>query len=163
MPANLLLSCSSELRPSSSKSIQRAEAEAAWLRLYHTHGLPVHVFRLGGDSIYTFLTSCICLAFSCCTLLIQALLFTRSTLPRLCRSTNVPDSMFTTQACTKESHIKLRVAQSRRSCPCPASLAGAGHGSVPRFADTDTFPDGFDLMQVFTAQDVAPWTLQTRK
>ena len=49
--ADLLRPCSSELRPSSSKSIQRAEAEAAWLRLYHTHGVPVHVFRLGGDSV----------------------------------------------------------------------------------------------------------------
>lgn len=53
MPADLLLPCSSELRPVSSKSVQRAEAEAAWLRLYHNHGLPVHVFRLGGDLPFT--------------------------------------------------------------------------------------------------------------
>lgn len=46
---SLSLPCSSELRLTSSKCRQRAGAEAAWLRLYRNHGLPAHVFRLGGD------------------------------------------------------------------------------------------------------------------
>ena len=44
------IACSSELRLATSKSSQRAEAEAAWLRLYQDHGLPIHVFRLGGNT-----------------------------------------------------------------------------------------------------------------
>ena len=43
--------CRSELRPGSSKALQRAEAEAAWLRLHTHHELPVHVFRLGGKAL----------------------------------------------------------------------------------------------------------------
>eukprot|EP00899_Mesostigma_viride_P008463 jgi/Mesvir1/17618/Mv08844-RA.1 len=37
-----------ELRPSEPKAKARAAAEAAWLALWQTHGLPVHIFRLGG-------------------------------------------------------------------------------------------------------------------
>ena len=36
--------------PSSAKGRQRRDAELAWLKLWHDHGLPVHLFRLG--SIY---------------------------------------------------------------------------------------------------------------
>jgi len=36
------------LNPSSKRSIYRAQAEAAWLDLGPSHGLPVHVFRLAG-------------------------------------------------------------------------------------------------------------------
>ena len=34
--------------PSAGKPFLRAQAEAAWLRLHAEHGVPVHVFRLGG-------------------------------------------------------------------------------------------------------------------
>lgn len=36
--------------PTSAKGRQRRDAELAWLQLWHDHGLPVHLFRLG--SIY---------------------------------------------------------------------------------------------------------------
>src|SRR3546814_8818136 len=36
------------LRPTQARSIRRAAAEAAWLKLHEDHGLPVHVFRLAG-------------------------------------------------------------------------------------------------------------------
>ncbi|GLC45217.1 hypothetical protein PLESTB_000723900 [Pleodorina starrii] len=39
---------SSPCRQTSSKAIVRQEAEAAWLQLYEQHGLPAHIFRLGG-------------------------------------------------------------------------------------------------------------------
>ncbi|GIL55281.1 hypothetical protein Vafri_10839 [Volvox africanus] len=39
---------SSPCRQTSSKAIVRQEAEAAWLQMYEQHGLPSHVFRLGG-------------------------------------------------------------------------------------------------------------------
>jgi len=39
---------SSPLRPQQPRSIRRAAAEAAWLRLHEDHGVPVHVFRLAG-------------------------------------------------------------------------------------------------------------------
>src|SRR3546814_997192 len=35
-------------RPTQARSIRRAAAEAAWLKLHEDHGLPVHVFRLAG-------------------------------------------------------------------------------------------------------------------
>jgi len=38
----------SPLNPSSARSRQRVEAEAAWLNLWRTDGQPVHVFRLAG-------------------------------------------------------------------------------------------------------------------
>lgn len=40
----------SQLRvtPAAGKPWLRAQAEAAWLRLHAVHGVPVHVFRLGG-------------------------------------------------------------------------------------------------------------------
>jgi nucleoside-diphosphate-sugar epimerase len=34
--------------PSAGKPFLRAQAEAAWLQLHAAHGVPVHVFRLGG-------------------------------------------------------------------------------------------------------------------
>ena len=38
----------SELRPSSKRGTRRALAEEQWLSLFHSHNLPVHVFRLAG-------------------------------------------------------------------------------------------------------------------
>ncbi|KXZ49022.1 hypothetical protein GPECTOR_23g110 [Gonium pectorale] len=39
---------SSPCRQTSSKAIVRQEAESAWMQLHTQHGLPTHVFRLGG-------------------------------------------------------------------------------------------------------------------
>lgn len=38
----------SELRPSQARSRRRADAEAGWLDLWRSRGVPVHVFRLAG-------------------------------------------------------------------------------------------------------------------
>ena len=38
----------SELRPSGPRGRRRAAAEAGWLDLWHSRGLPVHIFRLAG-------------------------------------------------------------------------------------------------------------------
>lgn len=38
----------SPLRPDIARSRRRAEAEAGWLNLWKSHGVPVHVFRLAG-------------------------------------------------------------------------------------------------------------------
>ena len=38
----------SPLAPTSARSRQRADAEAAWLRLHRDSGVPVHIFRLAG-------------------------------------------------------------------------------------------------------------------
>ncbi|MCK6417664.1 MAG: SDR family oxidoreductase [Alphaproteobacteria bacterium] len=38
----------SELRPTSKRGSRRMEAEQQWLSLCHSHGLPVHIFRLAG-------------------------------------------------------------------------------------------------------------------
>jgi nucleoside-diphosphate-sugar epimerase len=38
----------SELRPSSTRSKHRVEAETAWMDLGRRHGVPVHIFRLAG-------------------------------------------------------------------------------------------------------------------
>ena len=38
----------SPLRPTSDRSRRRVDAERAWLALHHSHGLPVHLFRLAG-------------------------------------------------------------------------------------------------------------------
>lgn len=37
-----------EVRPTSKRGDRRAKAEAQWLSLFHSHQLPVHVFRLAG-------------------------------------------------------------------------------------------------------------------
>lgn len=37
-----------ELRPSSKRGSRRRHAEEQWLSLYHSHGVPVHIFRLAG-------------------------------------------------------------------------------------------------------------------
>lgn len=39
---------STPLRPTGRRQKQRAAAEQAWLRLWHDHGVPVHLFRLAG-------------------------------------------------------------------------------------------------------------------
>lgn len=38
----------SEIQPTSRRGTRRAVAEEQWLSLYHSHGLPVHIFRLSG-------------------------------------------------------------------------------------------------------------------
>jgi nucleoside-diphosphate-sugar epimerase len=38
----------SELRPTGTRGTARVAAEAAWLRLWREHGVPVHIFRLAG-------------------------------------------------------------------------------------------------------------------
>lgn len=38
----------SEVRPSTKRGSRRAKAEEQWLSLFHTHGIPMHVFRLAG-------------------------------------------------------------------------------------------------------------------
>lgn len=38
----------SEIRPSSQRGSRRVKAEEQWLSLYHSHKLPVHIFRLAG-------------------------------------------------------------------------------------------------------------------
>lgn len=37
-----------ELRPTSKRGTRRAAAEEQWLSLFHSNGLPVHIFRLAG-------------------------------------------------------------------------------------------------------------------
>lgn len=39
---------SSELRPSSKRGSRRVKAEEQWMSLYHSAGVPVHIFRLAG-------------------------------------------------------------------------------------------------------------------
>ncbi len=39
---------SSRIRPTNQRGSRRARAEEQWLSLFHSHGLPVHVFRLAG-------------------------------------------------------------------------------------------------------------------
>jgi hypothetical protein len=41
---------SSETRADSGRNLARLRAEQAWAALYLEHGLPLHTFRLGGES-----------------------------------------------------------------------------------------------------------------
>lgn len=48
--SSLPAGCSSECRLTSSRALLRKEAEDKWRALHDAAGLPVHVFRLGGES-----------------------------------------------------------------------------------------------------------------
>lgn len=41
----------SETRADSGKNLARLRAEQAWTALHLEHGLPLHIFRLGGESV----------------------------------------------------------------------------------------------------------------
>jgi len=36
------------------KAVARRAAEEAWEQLHQTHGVPVHIFRLGGMGLHSF-------------------------------------------------------------------------------------------------------------
>ena len=60
--------CSSELRSTSVKGQARAAAERSWLKAHSSHGLPAHIFRLGGMPNAAMFGQAMCGQGFCCAL-----------------------------------------------------------------------------------------------